>query len=42
VLLDPQLITKDYVKTVTDAGYVKASEICVSATQAACDAAGIK
>jgi D-xylose transport system substrate-binding protein len=42
VLLDPQLITKDNVKTVTDAGYVKASEICVSATQAACDAAGIK
>lgn len=42
VLLTPQLITKDNVKVVTDAGYVKASEICVQATQAACDAAGIK
>ncbi|MEU7818671.1 substrate-binding domain-containing protein [Pseudonocardia sp. NPDC049154] len=42
VLLTPQLITKDNVKTVTDAGYVTASEICVQATQAACDAAGIK
>src|SRR3954452_5475012 len=42
VLLTPQLITKDNVKTVTDAGYVTAGEICVQATQAACDAAGIK
>ncbi|GAA1856361.1 substrate-binding domain-containing protein [Pseudonocardia ailaonensis] len=42
VLLTPQLITKDNVKVVTDAGYVKASEICVTATQAACAAAGIK
>ncbi|GAA4695411.1 substrate-binding domain-containing protein [Pseudonocardia yuanmonensis] len=42
VLLTPQLITKDNVKTVVDAGYIKASEICVPATQAACDAAGIK
>ena len=42
VLRTPQLITKDNVKVVTDAGYVKASEICVPATQAACAAAGIK
>jgi D-xylose transport system substrate-binding protein len=42
VLLTPQLVTKDNVKVVTDAGYVKASEICVTATQAACTAAGIK
>jgi D-xylose transport system substrate-binding protein len=42
VLLTPQLITKDNVKSVIDAGAVKASEICVSATQAACDQLGIK
>ena len=42
VLLTPQLITKDNVKVVTDAGYVKASEICVAATQAACTQLGIK
>jgi D-xylose transport system substrate-binding protein len=42
VLLTPQLITKENVKTVTDAGYVTAGEICVQATQAACDAADIK
>ncbi|AEA25195.1 sugar ABC transporter substrate-binding protein [Pseudonocardia benzenivorans] len=42
VLLTPQLITKDNVKTVTDAGYVKASEICNAQTQAACDQLGIK
>ncbi|MCU1666846.1 MAG: D-xylose transport system substrate-binding protein [Pseudonocardiales bacterium] len=42
VLLTPQLITKDNVKTVVDAGAVKASEICVAATQAACDQLGIK
>jgi D-xylose transport system substrate-binding protein len=42
VLLTPQLITKDNVKTVVDAGAVKASEICVPATQAACDQLGIK
>lgn len=42
VLLTPQLITKDNVKVVTDAGYVKASDICVAETQAACTAAGIK
>jgi len=42
VLLTPQLITKDNVKTVVDGGSVKASEICVPATQAACDELGIK
>lgn len=42
VLLTPELITKDNVKTVVDAGAVKASEICVPATQAACDQLGIK
>jgi D-xylose transport system substrate-binding protein len=42
VLLTPQLITKDKVKTVVDAGFVKASDICVSATQATCDQLGIK
>jgi D-xylose transport system ATP-binding protein len=33
VLLTPQLITKDNVKTVIDEGQVKASEVCVAATQ---------
>jgi D-xylose transport system substrate-binding protein len=42
VLLTPQLITKENVKKVVDAGAVKASEICVPATQAACDQLGIK
>jgi D-xylose transport system substrate-binding protein len=42
VLLTPQLITKDNVKTVVDGGSVKASEICVPATQAVCDQLGIK
>lgn len=42
VLLTPELITKDNVKSVVDAGAVKASDICVSATQAACDQLGIK
>ena len=42
VLLTPQLITKDKVKTVVDAGFVKASEICVADTQAACTELGIK
>jgi len=42
VLLTPQLITKDKVKTVIDAGFVKASEVCVAATQPACDQLGIK
>ncbi|CAL9584864.1 D-xylose-binding periplasmic protein [Actinosynnema sp. ALI-1.44] len=42
VLLTAQLITKDKVKTVVDAGFVKASEICVADTQAACAELGIK
>jgi D-xylose transport system substrate-binding protein len=42
VLLDPQLITKDKVKTVIDAGAVKASEVCVADVQAACTELGIK
>ena len=41
VLLTPVLITKDNVKTVVDAGQVKASEICVAETQAACAELGI-
>lgn len=42
VLLTSQLITKDKVKTVVDAAFVKASEICVADTQAACTELGIK
>jgi D-xylose transport system substrate-binding protein len=42
VLLTPQLITKDKVKSVVDAAFVKASEICVADTQAACTELGIK
>ncbi len=42
VLLTAQLITKDKVKTVVDAGFVKASEICVGDTQAACAEVGVK
>jgi D-xylose transport system substrate-binding protein len=42
VLLSAQLITKDKVKSVVDAGFVKASEICVTDTQAACTELGIK
>ncbi|MDX3664074.1 substrate-binding domain-containing protein [Streptomyces sp. ID05-26A] len=42
VLLTSQLITRDKVKVVVDAGFVKASEICVAATQAACTELGIK
>jgi D-xylose transport system substrate-binding protein len=42
VLLDPQLITKDNVKAVTDAGAVKASEICVGDLAATCTQLGIK
>ena len=42
VLLSAQLITKDKVKSVVDAGFVKASEICVADTKAACDELGIK
>jgi D-xylose transport system substrate-binding protein len=41
VLLTAQLITKDKVKSVVDAGFVKASEICVADTQAACTELGI-
>ncbi len=42
VLLTPVLITKDNVKTVVDSGQVKASEICVAATQPVCDQLGVK
>ncbi len=42
VLLTAQLITKDKVKSVVDAAFVKASEICVADTQAACTELGIK
>lgn len=42
VLLTPILITKDNVKMVTDAGFVKASEICGGDTAAACQQLGIK
>lgn len=42
VLLSAQLITKDKVKSVVDAGFVKASEICVADTKATCDQLGIK
>ncbi|MBB5960043.1 D-xylose transport system substrate-binding protein [Saccharothrix tamanrassetensis] len=42
VLLTAQMITKNNVKTVVDAGFVKASEICVTDTQAACTELGIK
>ncbi|MDX8029687.1 substrate-binding domain-containing protein [Lentzea sp. BCCO 10_0856] len=42
VLLTSQLITRDKVKVVVDAGFVKASEVCVAATQAACSELGIK
>ncbi|MBB5808653.1 D-xylose transport system substrate-binding protein [Saccharothrix ecbatanensis] len=42
VLLPAQLITKDKVKTVVDAGFVKASEICVADLAAVCTELGIK
>ena len=42
VLLDSVLVTKQNVKQVVDAGGVKASEICVPDTQAACNELGIK
>ena len=42
VLLTAQLITKDKVKSVVDAGFVKATDICVADTQAACTELGIK
>jgi D-xylose transport system substrate-binding protein len=41
VLLEPQLITKDNVKTVVDDGAVQASEICVGDLQATCQQLGI-
>jgi D-xylose transport system substrate-binding protein len=41
VLLTPQSITKDSVKTVVDEGQVKASEICVGDLQATCQQLGI-
>jgi D-xylose transport system substrate-binding protein len=42
VLLTPQLITKDNVKTVIDAGAVPASAVCVAALQDTCTQLGIK
>jgi len=42
VLLTAQLITKDKVKSVVDAGFVKAADICVADTKAVCDQLGIK
>jgi len=41
VLLEPQLITKENVKTVVDEGAVQASEICVGDLQATCQQLGI-
>ena len=41
VLLTPQSITKDNVKTVVDEGQVKASEVCVGDLQATCQQLGI-
>jgi D-xylose transport system substrate-binding protein len=41
VLLTPQLITKNNVKTVIDEGQVTASEVCVSALAATCQQLGI-
>ncbi|MFT7837177.1 substrate-binding domain-containing protein [Saccharothrix sp. BKS2] len=42
VLLEAQLITKENVKTVVDAGFVKASEVCVTDLAATCTELGIK
>ncbi|MEQ3552447.1 substrate-binding domain-containing protein [Pseudonocardia nematodicida] len=42
VLLDPQLITRDNVKTVTDAGYITPDEICGGDNAAACSELGIQ
>lgn len=42
VLLEPQLITKENVKTVTDAGYIKAAEICTGPNAPTCTQLGIK
>jgi D-xylose transport system substrate-binding protein len=41
VLLEPQLITRENVKAVVDAGAVPASDICVADTAAACQELGI-
>jgi D-xylose transport system substrate-binding protein len=41
VLLEPQLITRENVKTVIDEGAVPADEVCVPETQAACAELGI-
>ncbi|MDQ2585644.1 sugar ABC transporter substrate-binding protein [Saccharothrix yanglingensis] len=42
VLLEAQMITKDKVKTVVDAGFVKAGEICGGDLAAVCTELGIK
>ncbi|GAA1311074.1 substrate-binding domain-containing protein [Saccharothrix xinjiangensis] len=42
VLLEAQLITKENVKTVVDAGFVKAAEVCVTDLAATCTELGIK
>ncbi|TQM80188.1 monosaccharide ABC transporter substrate-binding protein (CUT2 family) [Saccharothrix saharensis] len=42
VLLPAQLITKDKVKVVVDAGFVKATEVCVADLAAVCTELGIK
>ncbi|MDT7726797.1 MAG: D-xylose transport system substrate-binding protein [Actinomycetota bacterium] len=41
ILLQPQLITKDNVKTVVTEGYVKASEFCTGAVASVCTSLGI-
>jgi D-xylose transport system substrate-binding protein len=41
VLLEPQLVTRENVKTVVDDGAVPASDICVDDTAAACQELGI-
>ncbi|WP_216205698.1 sugar ABC transporter substrate-binding protein [Amycolatopsis aidingensis] len=41
VLLEPQLITKDNVKTVIDEGYVPASDVCTDDLQDTCAELGI-
>jgi D-xylose transport system substrate-binding protein len=41
ILLDPQLITRDKVKSVVDAGFVSASDLCTGDFAAACTELGI-
>lgn len=41
ILLDPQLITRDKVKSVVDAGFVKASDLCTGDFAADCTELGI-